>query len=218
VAIKAIEDWLNNPVNYETGLKLLEDNGGAPFLLMMLREGVTAYNKKRLIEELREISRAVPDAPVPSEQKANRVIATDEEYRKMPEDVQTLVDRVKHLYKENGQRIGVLQGHKEKLKKLNFGDAEEYIRVNKTGVLVNIILDADDEIRSLLDRIDEYKSTGTLRVPKAMPQMTYNEAMDELRRLRSQISKQKHNAKRAAEVEGWRKRAGELERITRELV
>lgn len=218
MAIRIIEEWLNNPASYETGLKLYREHDGDELVLLMLEQGFTAYNKKRLTEALREISRSTPDVPVPSEQKAVRVIATTEELQKMPQEMRDLVERVKHLYKENGTRIGQLHAHKEKIKKLKAGDAELYTRENGLGILVNTVLDADDEIRELLDRIDAFKTTGKLPEPSAPVEMTYGETYDEIKRLRSQISKQQHNPKRAAEVAKWKERKKFLEKKIHELV
>ena len=89
-----INNWLQNPSNYETGLKLIDQYSDDNILKQILALGPTQYNQEKLYEALQEIANELEVQPedkpqiTPSFQQSNQYV---------PEEICELDDGWKSL-------------------------------------------------------------------------------------------------------------------------
>lgn len=222
----SIQEWLDGPQDYYAGLLFYQQFGENNHLKRTLGHGPSAYNTSCLREELVKLARAgkgqavvqlvpvavaaavaplVPAAqPAPAPAIAGAAAPT-------PAIQQLLADldtQWKPLYKE----ASFLQSQLEHAK-----DNQQ------RGTWSHQILDSMDKVQELWNACDYVQEHGQLPpVPVVAPpptlDLTDRAAVEQHRNnLRSQISKQKRNAKRAAEVEAWRAEVHQLSELLKTL-
>jgi hypothetical protein len=218
-----IQQWLDGPQDYHAGQLLYQQWGENNHLKRTLGHGPSAYNTSCLREELVKLAKAgkgqavvqlvpvaiaapvmemvisAPPAPAPEPAGPSAVV------------VQLLADldtQWKPLYKE----ASFLQSQLEHAK-----DNQE------RGTWAHKILDLMEAVQGHWDACTYVQEHGQLPpVPVVAPpptlDLTNRAAVEQHRNnLRSQISKQKRNAKRAAEVEAWRAEVRQLSELLETL-
>lgn len=193
MAIAELQSWLSSRVkNYDTGLKLFEKYGDDEFTLDMLRLGNNDYNRQELYRLLLEASRQES----PAVQSARKVIATDQEYVRLIPKAQQLVDQAKDLMKLNGNRVGELDGIIDRALKITDPiDQEKFLKENETGDKANMILDTDDVIAELFEKIDYCKKHGKLPDSPAESQLPEHLSYAELKSMQANLRSQRSKAK-----------------------
>jgi hypothetical protein len=222
----SIQEWLDGPQEYAAGLLLYQQLGENNHLKRTLGHGPNAYNTSCLREELVKLAKAgkgqavvqlvpvataaavaqlVPAAqPAPAPAIAGAAAPTSA-IEQLLADLDT---QWKPLYKE----ASFLQSQLEHAK-----DNQQ------RGTWAHQVLDLMDKVQEHWDACDYVREHGQLPpvpvvAPPAVLDLTDRAAVEQHRNnLRSQISKQKRNAKRAVEVEAWRAEVMQLSELLKTL-
>lgn len=96
MALATITEWLSGSRDYSSGLKLLESHSDNSFLLKILSKGPSAFNQKKLIEELNQLNEKLQDKPETIRFNAK----SDAVYLALPDQVKDLKKKRDDLYKE----------------------------------------------------------------------------------------------------------------------
>ena len=221
--ISAVNSWLNSDMNYSVGVMLYERFGTDDYLKELFAKGCNAYTKKKLPEVLSRLSTAQRAQPVAIKQKT---IYAHDDFATLPTDVQDVISAAKKLFKENAARQNELEFI---YSRGTIEDRDGMIRivdkadVLKVAVLSNTILDADDEITVLFNKIDYYEKHKVLPVDVVLSVAAdeYESAFEverALQRARQFISKNKNKPLKAAEVASKIVLRDELERRRYEFI
>ncbi|MGI4866102.1 MAG: hypothetical protein ACRYFZ_19415 [Janthinobacterium lividum] len=218
----SIQEWLDGPQDYAAGLLLYQHLGSNPQLKRTLGHGPNAYNTSCLREELVRLDKqgqgqvVVQLVPVATTAAVVQLVPTAQPAPAAAAAVTSVMEQLladldkqwKPLYKE----ASFLQSQLEHAK-----DNQE------RGTWSHKILDLMDEVAVLWEACAHVQEHGELPpvpvvTPPAALDLTDRDAVEQHRNnLRSQISKQKRNAKRAAEVEAWRAEVQQLSELLKTL-
>lgn len=195
-----VRQWLSSPRNYEQGLALYKNYGTSNALKLVLAIGSTPYNRTKLAELLQNLLPPALPKPVIATPVQTKAAATTTPKPEITGPDQQLEQDWKGLYKDAAFLHGQLHTAKT--------DAER-------KDLAAAILDNFDAIGKIDNQQEYVKEHGKLppsgATPKPVADLTAIEISNELLNLRSKISKQKNNPKRAAEVATWLERKKQLE-------
>lgn len=218
----SIQEWLDGPQDYAAGLLLYQQLGSNNQLKRTLGHGPNAYNTSCLREELERLARLgqgqvvvqlvpvaaaapvvesviaqpgpAPAAAAPSSVVEQLLAALDMQWKPLYKEASFLQSQLEHA-KDNQER----------------------------GTWSHKILDLMDEVAVLWEACAHVQEHGELPpvpvvTPPAALDLTDRVAVTKRRNtLRSQISKQQRNAKRAAEVEAWRAEVQQLSELLETL-
>lgn len=214
-----LQEWLEGPQDYEAGRLLYEQLGSNHVLKRTLSHGPNAYNVSALREELRKLHKAghvaavatPPGPPAPAPAVVETVIAsvgTEPAAPALPAaTVQLLAEleaQWKPLYKDASYLQGLLPHAKDNQERCTWSFR---------------ILDLMDEVQARWDKAAYVQEHGQLppepvvTPPPALDLTDHAAVLKRRNGLRSQISKQKHNAARAAEVAAWKEEVAQLTNI-----
>lgn len=196
MAAIAFYEWLQSERNYQSGLELYLAHGTNGFLKKILSTGESTYNLEKLTSEIE----ALAADPKP---KSNAPQAASPSFSgKYPPEVQALVDRRVQLFKESSHLHGKLQPAK---------DQEERHQLATT------ILDNFDCIDALWDQITYFDEHGVLppdfnSIPTSGYETDPARMRTRLTTVRTYISRDKDNPKKAEKVTAWRQELAHYER------
>lgn len=91
-----VEKWFKGKRDYAEGCQLYLKHGDDEFLKKLFQKSITVFNRKKLEQELRNISDATPDIPI----KKRFEVATKKEYAGLPAEVKKLKEVKDILFKE----------------------------------------------------------------------------------------------------------------------
>lgn len=144
MAIASITSWLQGSRDYPTGMVLLQKYCNNQFLIRVLSKSDSAFNRKKLADELEKIDQA----EIPAE--ARFVDPTVSEFLNLPLAIQEEKKKANLLFKEMASLFAQLQlleeaGKKEELAKAIFR-----------------IMDCDHERYRCWKKINEFTRTGKI--------------------------------------------------------
>lgn len=214
--MNAIQQWLDGPRDYEAGRLLYEQHGRNAVLKRTLSHGPSVYNRSAVREELVKLAASVvvpADFVVLGWQPGppdKTVTATpDYAHPGVKHDlIAGLEKQWKPLYKEASFLQSQLGGAKDNTERAK---------------LAHSILNTMDKVQELWEASDYVKEHGKLLpVPKVVPPavLDLSNAVAVLKcrnNLRAQISKQKRNAERAADVAAWEAEVKQLDKVLKKL-
>lgn len=218
-----IQEWLDGPQEYAAGLLLYQQLGENNHLKRTLGHGASAYNTSCLREELVKLAKAGKGQAVVQLVPVASVLAVVETVITQPAPtiaaaaaptsaIEPLLAELDAQWKPLYKEASFLQSQLEHAK-----DNQQ------RGTWSHQVLDLMDKVQEHWDACDHVREHGQLPpVPVVAPpptlDLTDRAAVEQHRNnLRSQISKQKRNAKRAAEVEAWRAEVHQLSELLKTL-
>lgn len=186
-----VSDWLNSQRSFAVGATLFKQLGGSSAKAALFLKGETTVRREMLIDAMIALQSTLAAQETPAVVAAKAVVAilSDDRYKESPPEVQAMVARVKHLYKEG-------QAMKSKLLLV----ATKFER----GVLANQIRDCDEVATNLLEEIDFFKVYGYLPsadpLKKTVEEMSAGQLYSRLKYLEPWISRHKKKRPNAADV------------------
>lgn len=191
--MSAIQNWLSGPMEYEAGRLLYEQFGRNSVLKRTLSHGPTMYNRSALREELTKLA-GTATGPAPHSAKIPAATPVHQPPAPARDILVALEKQWKPLYKEAAYLQSQLASAKDNTQRCQMAHA---------------ILTKMERVQELWDTSAYVEEHGHLPpvaevVPPAV--LDLSDAVAVLKRrnnLRAQISKQKRNADRAAEVAAW---------------
>lgn len=223
MAIVDIQIWLSGKHDYSTGLQLINRYSNNRVLKMMLDRGETSFNREKMIEELTALNRSEEanynNRPQPEERK----ILGDAEWLRAPAEVREWKKRATELFKENGRKHARLCHLVSEAKRVHGNDINainNYLKEHHAGSIANEILDMDDEIASLFEKIDYWREFGNL--PKEQNTVTIDETdkaelIRQRNNLRSNLSKARRKQNNASAISALEKQIILIQRRIDEL-
>lgn len=205
---------------FAVGLRLFKEHGGSKVLTAIFEKGGdTFYNRKRLLKELTTLEKAEesvplppPQAPAPAEPTpASTTPAASQAWRKKkskevyPEKLHPAYDRLEELY--------TLINHLHPQL-----DAMYMTNISECHKAVQKLVKAWDEIDDIYNLLQHWEDTGQVQQNKYLKEKVENRFdrdyyMRRLLNLRTYISRDKDNAKKADKVAAWKKEMVELEKL-----
>ncbi len=189
--------WLKGNRNYAEGVKLYEKHGKSSVLKNLFALGETRFNKGRLAEELTKLSAFEKKEVVAHQRPAEEKPLGDFKVHSVP----TMKKIERGSLPDHLQKKDIKKG--ELVRKRGFLHAQLGKALNdddRLKIADEIIL-IDEEIRGIWKELDGFvpgqKDTSGMLAPAPV------DIIKRRNSLRSQISKQKKNTRRAAEVEQW---------------
>jgi chaperonin cofactor prefoldin len=231
-----IHEWLRNPSDFETGRQLYDKYGTLQALKKAFARGELYEN---LVYELGKIAEGIPELPsetktIVSESKKpvleiseDDLIIIENERDEAVERVEELEEQVDDLTNENEELTDELQDLKEGIYKAVCSEEQnQKLRplYNERSFLHNNLelLSTDKErydsalrIEELTDQIEKILNPPSEPPVKELYDFTHlspEQKLKELQNIRSRISKQKKNKKRADDVAVWMKQKQILEK------
>lgn len=142
--MEAIKLWLDNPQDYRIGVHLYRLFGGNSFQALLFAQAETAFNKKRLIEELSKLLAAAPAAseqknvPLQAKSKAAKV-ARASDMADAPPEIKEVVEQRKRLYNESRDCFARMKGSKSKEERFELAKTirKNFFEINKIWAITN---------------------------------------------------------------------------------
>lgn len=208
-----LQEWLDGPQDYEAGRLLYAQHGPNFVLKRTLSHGPTAYNRSALREELARLAKAGPlpvaSHPAPAAPAVVETVLAAPPAPATAQLLEQLDKQWKPPYKEASHLQGQLRHAKD---------------VQQRCEWAHRILDLMDSVQDTWDAAAYAKQHGQLPPEPAPvappPALDLRDRQAVLKRrngLRSQVSKQRRNADRAAEVAAWREEIAQLDNVLQTL-
>lgn len=220
-----LQQWLDGSQDYETGRTLYEQFGDKHQLKRTLSHGPTAYNKSALREELARLLKAGKGSDV-----VVRVLSPADQAVLHQAALAPAAAPASVLAPVLAAPLAALVADLESQWKPLYKDAStmqsllEYAQDNaERCTLSHEILNLMDKVHALWETQAYVQAHGQLPpvvevVAPAALDLTDRAAVEQARNnLRSNISKQKRNQARAAEVEAWRGQVKQLSDLLKTL-
>jgi len=222
--VSALTAWLADPQDYEAGRLLYDLHGHNHVLKRTLSHGANAYNRSALVEELTKLARTVPAevalhvvhvAPAPGHVAPAVPAGPGAVQHVTGAGVPPVVPATQALL------LSLDKQWKPLYKEASFLQSQlEHAKDNQQrGTWSHRILDLMEEVQTLWDSCAYVQAHGQLPpVPVVVPPpalgLTDRAAVTQRRNnLRAQVSKQKNNAERAAEVAEWKEEIAQLNHV-----
>lgn len=208
-----VEEWLSSSRDYQKGIDILERAEINSAVLRMLKKGESFYNRKRMAEEIEQISN-YSSKPIPS-QPAQRQESKPKESKlidqwdseipstRIPESLAKVVQALRDNY-------GVVNHYHPLL------DATYNLNRKKAFGIKIALQDAWSEIELCWRIINYFKAHGEVLPSKytkasmALESLDPTDLVKRRNNLRTYISKHRDNPQKAVKVGEWEK---ELQRI-----
>lgn len=221
----SIQEWLDGPQDYPAGLLLYQQLGENNHLKRTLGHGPSAYNTSCLREELVKLAKAGKGQAVVQLVPVATAVAVVEAVLAQPAPAPAIAGAAAPTSAIEQLLAGLDTQWKPLYKEASFLQSQlEHAKDNQQrGTWSHQVLDLMDKVQELWDACDHVREHGQLPpVPVVAPpptlDLTDRAAVEQHRNnLRSQISKQKRNAKRATEVEAWRAEVHQLSELLKTL-
>lgn len=222
--MSVFQQWLDGEQQYEAGQLLYEQHGRNHVLKRTLSHGPSAYNRSALREELSKLAKAGVKCPenvviIATQVGKSALAATPKVLIALDNTAESdtsassqllagLDKQWKPLYKEASHLQSQLRHAKDKQERCTWAHR---------------ILDLMDQVQALWDAGAHVRAHGALPPvvavvpPPALDLSDPAAVLKHRNNLRSQISKQKRNAERTAEVAAWKDEVKQLDKVLKTL-
>lgn len=221
--ITDIQIWLAGRMDYAAGYELVARYSDNRVLKLMLSKGETSFNREKMIEELTALNRSEEANYKARPQPEERKILGDEEWLRAPAEIRELKKRATELFKENARKHAKLCHMVAESKRLHGNDINAinaYLKEHHAGIIANEILDIDDELSVMFNKIDYWRANGKLQEdiqPVAIDETDKAELIRQRNNLRSNLSKARRKDNNAAAISAIEQRLIQIQRRIDEL-
>jgi hypothetical protein len=200
--INDIHKWLRSSKDYKSGVEIIIRVDPTFSKLYLLQGPENSYSKSVLEKRLRELAESMPEKIEKPQvrkftEKAVVIDHSKRDYKTLPPDLQLKYSRSGQILSEANYIKGQLLGKPQK----------------ERPILIAKIMDLYNERRIIWNQIDEFfgqKNTKKEENPKPKPKRGMAPESDDIdvkiKRLKQNISKNKHRVDRKIEVDEWQRK------------